>query len=306
MYLLHDEPMTVAEVQELDDSYAELVASCMNHPNKSVRVVAEGAKTDINESGGNLPTRLEVVAERVLERPGQAGRMEKNNLGSEAEPSQKNQVRITKTPISDSEPRQKSPSSDSEPSEKPNKTDRVRIPNQGQYSTVLSTNTSTVRTVRNGDQTIELHWPDVLRLPDSDEREILNALTGLTPGVQQMVLDEAASRIAGGGIRNHGGYVLSIIRKAKAGNFKLWAATPRVDATEISYFCSSGTKQSNQHKPAQGSPLYLNDHAAINSNDAIPPPVESSTAELRRGEQVASEVAKQCLDQIRRGIGRLG
>lgn len=298
MYLLNDEPVSVAEVVEIDASYFDLVATSMTHPNKSVRLVAEGAKDDVEESEGHLPTRLEIIAARMAEKSGIPDRREQRSLlkqesepgetslvrniaplSSESELGLKHPVRNAETRSSESELGQKQPSSESEPGGKPTKTDTVRNPNYAQYSTVLSTNTSTVRTVRHGDRVSELHWPAVIKLSDSEDREILNALAGLTPEVQQMVLDEAASRIAGGSIRSHSGYLFSIIGKAKAGTFKLWAANPRPDLivatgnTSMTSSCAPGAQQ--QH----------------NKN---------------RGLQTTPEVARRCLDQLKAITRRSG
>ncbi|MCL2872302.1 MAG: STY4528 family pathogenicity island replication protein [Betaproteobacteria bacterium] len=335
MYMLHDEPLSVAEVLEMDASYPDLVTASINHPNKSVRVVAEGANRDIDGSEGTLPSRLDVIAERLSESLRPSASMEQFHLGkqesergdktlvridatpgSESELGQKSTILAVETPSSASELGQKSPSSESEPSEKPTKNVTVRNPNQAQYSTVLSTNTSTVRTVLYGSQSIELRWPNALRFSESEEREILNALTGLSPDVQQMVIDEAASRIAGGGIRSPSGYTLSIISKAKRGDFKIWAANKGqinsfvhpVDKKNNEVFISTGAtpRENNdigknvplehfpqKHNNGQGSPPYLN-----GARPPIPPVVATATGEPR-GPKVISEVMRLHLDRIR-------
>jgi hypothetical protein len=314
VYLVHEEPVTIAETGEFDQSYQALVSASLSHPNKSVRLCAEGAASDVDASDGHIPTRLEAIAKRVSERlKKKPGKLEQYRpwKSVETEPGSKTLGSVSelgeKLLSSDSELRQKSLGSDSEPSKKPTKTDRVRNPNQVQYSTVLSTNTSTVRTVLDGDGTFELHWPTVLRLSETEDREILNALAGLTPEVQQMVLDEAASRIAGGKIRSHSGYLFSIISKAKAGTFKLWAASPRQegyppDTSDMTALCSTGTQ--HQHTglfsnavshSKQGSPPYL--------NGASPP---TEIVSEPRGPKPTSEVARRCLEEIRaraRGTG---
>jgi hypothetical protein len=331
LYLIHEEPVTVAETCEVDEEYTDLVSASLTHPNKSVRLCAEGAASDVEASDGHIPTRLEVIAHLVAERRkkkptklehhrpwksvetepgsktlGSVSELGKNLLGSDSELRQKSLG-------SKSELRKKSLGSNSEPSKKPTKTDRVRIPNQVQYSTVLSTNTSTVRTVLFGGGTIELHWPTVLRLSETEEREILNALAGLTPDVQQQVLDEAASRIAGGKIRRHSGYLFSIISKAKTGTFKLWAASQR-ECGYANTLYPVGTAQTNKivasgndfiqnastlpSSPKQGSPPHPN-----GAGPASPP---TATATEPRGPKPTSEVARRCLDEIRaraRGTG---
>lgn len=305
LYIVYDEPVTVAETSELDAEYAKFVAACLSHPNKSVRLVAAGAMDDIETSDGRLPTRLEVIASRVAERSRRnQNQVDRHRIpvSSESEPRQK--------PLGlESEPGQKSlssesvlgvrnPSSESEPGDKPTKTDRVRNPNQAQYSTVLSTNTSTKRTVLYDGQDFDLYWPNAVRLTETENREILKALSGLSPDVQQMVLDEAGSRIAAGGIRNHNGYLFSLVSKAKAGTFKLWAASQRLESvptgdSHVSTgdgYCASGTQQ--QHKPNQGAPPVIN---------GVGPPAVSSEP---RGPRPVSDTVRRLQEEIRASISR--
>lgn len=278
MYLLNDEPISIEETLEFDREFIEFTTICLSHNNKAIRIAAECTKQDIESAAGYFPTRLEIMNERMN------GIGQKHDLvlkklfptsivdntkqleapGSELEPCEKEpsfDLELgKKQPSSNSglsqnlpgfnlEPSQNSPSSNLEPGEKPTKTDTVpnrNSANQYSTSTVLSTfNKSTVLYRTNSE------WPVNIILTDKDRAQIAKNLTTLPPDIQRMVLNEASARIKAGNIRNHAGYLYSLINRAKDGKFKLWAGTPTETQGMTKTNCATGAvcQQHNQNAP---------------------------------------------------------
>ena len=73
LYVLHDEPLTPFEAMQLDADYLALVSQSLGHSAKAVQVVGLNTLQEIADdpmlSGRTLPSRLQVLAERLAEPP---------------------------------------------------------------------------------------------------------------------------------------------------------------------------------------------------------------------------------------------
>src|SRR3989344_1053080 len=71
LYVLHDEPLTPFEAMQLDPDYLGLVSQALTHAAKAVQVVGLNTLKEIAEdpllSGRTLPTRLQVLAQRLAQ-----------------------------------------------------------------------------------------------------------------------------------------------------------------------------------------------------------------------------------------------
>ncbi|HGX3469026.1 TPA: hypothetical protein ACNH48_006770, partial [Pseudomonas aeruginosa] len=71
LYVLHDEPLTPFEAMQLDADYLALVSQSLGHSAKAVQVVGLNTLQEIADdpmlSGRTLPSRLQVLAERLAD-----------------------------------------------------------------------------------------------------------------------------------------------------------------------------------------------------------------------------------------------
>ena len=220
VYVLHDEPLTPFEAMQLDPDYLELVGQSLNHAAKAVRIVGVHTLQEIAEdpllSGRRLPTRLQVLAERLEGQgmdPAQCYPQEEADHDSEDGEN---------TPLRNGE----APSSESEAGVKPAPDHAIRNPKQD--STVRIGSINEVRTVPRAKvrpPTLSgLSLPDrFTRLKEAQQAGATVALQQVDEALRQAVLDEWAARCDGTSIRSPAGYLFGIIQKAIRGEFKAWA-----------------------------------------------------------------------------------
>lgn len=221
IYLLHDEPVSIAEAVLLDSGYLELMGECVGHPNKSIRDVAahvfEELAADPYLRENALPSHLEKLQQRMMgqewtnTRVAQAGASESELSDFESVLSE-----------SESELREKAPvrnhadlSSDSELSRKPCFVSPVRNPNSSSTSTHTDVCKNTVPRARE-----DLRLPEqFLQLASEQRRNVMVALGTIELGLQQKVLDQWVLRCVGAEVRNPAGYLFGMIQKAQRGEF---------------------------------------------------------------------------------------
>lgn len=63
------------------------------------------------------------------------------------------------------------------------------------------------------------NWPPEIPLTNPEKQLVLQAMQNLPPPLRQDVLDDAAQRVARGGIQNPLAYLLAMLRKAQGGEF---------------------------------------------------------------------------------------
>lgn len=214
VYLLHDEPVSIAEAVLLDCGYLDLVNEGLGHTNKSVRDVAahvvQELHTDPFLREHTLPSHLERMQQRLTQQSwakslvGLEQASDSELSENESELSERASVR-----------NRGEPSSDSELSRKPDVLSPVRNPNSSSTSTNTNVCKNTVPQVRDG-----LRLPEQFLLLAADQRRnAMIALGAIGPGLQQQVLDQWAARCASAEVRNPAGYLFGMIQKASRGEF---------------------------------------------------------------------------------------
>jgi hypothetical protein len=197
LYVLHDEPLSPFEAMQLDPDYLGLVSQALTHAAKAVQVVGMNTLREIAEdpllSGRTLPTRLQVLAQRMARHgwttPGypQKGADHESEEGQEAAPD-----------------------------------GSLRIPKEDR--TVRNDRINEVRTVPRARALQNLRLPErFLRLKDEQQAGALVALQQVDEAQRQAVFDEWAARCHNSAVRNPAGYLFGIIQKAIRGEFKAWA-----------------------------------------------------------------------------------
>ncbi|MFK1437600.1 STY4528 family pathogenicity island replication protein [Pseudomonas aeruginosa] len=242
LYVLHDEPLTPYEAMQLDPDYFGLVSQALGHSSRSVQLVGLNTLREIAEdpllNGRTLPTRLQVLAQRlgqteaVLDSYPQPGELHE----SEAGPG--HPLRNAATPTSDSEAGRKSSNDDA-----------LRIPKQDR--TVRKDRIKEVRTVR--PVRLGLTLPQrFLQLQEEQQAGAMVALQQVEEELRQPILDEWSARCRGSAVRNPAGYLFGLIQRAIHGQFKPWASQEK----------SADAPAAPPAEPVPASPEVVRQHIA--------------------------------------------
>ncbi len=216
LYVLHDEPLTPFEAMQLDPDYLGLVNQALTHAAKAVQIVGVQTLKEIAEdpmlSGRTLPTRLQVLAQRMATGECAAGSYPQEAVDHESEEGSPALLRNADAP-----------SSDSEAGLKPAPDGSLRNPKQDR--TVRIQSHSEVRTVpRARGLEDSLRLPQrFLALKDEQQSGALVALQQVDESQRQAVLGEWDARCRNSAVRNPAGSLYGIIQKAIRGEFKAWA-----------------------------------------------------------------------------------
>lgn len=222
LYVLHDEPLTPYEAMQLDPEYLGLVSHSLDHASKAIRQVGYYAIRELAEdpllSGRPLPTRLQVLAQRMAQSRVEAG----NVLPQEADKHEPDEP--LESPLRNCG----SPSSDSEVGGKSRQTGPLRHPKQDRTAVLSTRIKRSVRTEPYARAHQDLRLPErFLALKDEQQAGALVALQQVEAELRQAVLDEWAARCRGNDVRKPAGYLFGIIQKAIRGEFKAWAGQGR-------------------------------------------------------------------------------
>lgn len=214
LYVLHDEPLTPYEAMQLDPDYLGLVSQALGHSSRAVQLVGLHTLKEIAEdpmlSGRTLPTRLQVIAQRLGQAKAALGSYPQSRDVHESEAGSGSPLRNSTTPTSDSEARRK-PSNDG----------TLRNPKQDR--TVRKDCIKEVRTVRPVRH--DLKVPQRFsQLKDEQQAGAMVALQQVDEDLRQLILDEWAARCQGSVVRNPAGYLFGLIQRAIHGQFKPWAS----------------------------------------------------------------------------------
>lgn len=224
LYVLHDEPLSPFEAIQLDVEYLDLIGRALTHASKAIRSVGyhvlEELTTDSLLSGCVLPTRLQIITQRLTQ---QGLHDNTDDTIDDAAPQ------APSYPQHDSEDGDTSllripeaRPSDSEHGRKPAPEARLRNPNADR----------TVRIKPSSDVLTPVpRARDALRLPArfatlraEQQNGALAALQQVDPSLRQAVLDEWQARLESHGVRKPAGYLFGIIGKALRGEFQAWCA----------------------------------------------------------------------------------
>src|SRR5574343_1449678 len=215
LYVLHDEPLTPFEAMQLDPDYLGLVSQALTHAAKAVQIVGMNTLREIAEdpmlNGRTLPTRLQVLAQRMARNKWADASYPQAPVDHESEEGQDGLLRNFEGPSSESEAGLKSAPDGSLRNPKEDRTVRMDRINQ-------------VRTVPRVKALQHLCLPEhLLRLKDEQQSGALVALQQVDESLWQAVLDEWDARCRNSAVRNPAGYLFGIIQKAIRGEFKAWA-----------------------------------------------------------------------------------
>lgn len=215
LYVLHDEPLSPFEAMQLDPDYLGLVSQALTHAAKAVQVVGMNTLREIAEdpllSGRTLPTRLQVLAQRMARHGWTTPGYPQEGADHESEEGQEALLRNGARP-----------SSESEAGPKPAPDGALRNPKQDR--TVRSSRIDEVRTTAQARALGDLQWPKRFTdLKAEQQAGVRMALQQVDAALRQAVLDEWAARCGKHGIRNPAGYLFGIIQRAMRGEFNAWA-----------------------------------------------------------------------------------
>ena len=215
LYVLHDEPLTPFEAMQLDPDYLGLVSQALTHAAKAVQIVGMNTLREIAEdpmlNGRTLPTRLQVLAQRMARNKWADASYPQAPVDHESEEGQDGLLRNFEGPSSESEDGLKSAPDGSLRNPKEDRTVRMDRINQ-------------VRTVPRAKALQHLRLPErLLRLKDEQQSGAMVALQQVDESLRQAVLDEWDARCRNSAVRNPAGYLFGIIQKAIRGEFKAWA-----------------------------------------------------------------------------------
>ncbi|WP_025809831.1 STY4528 family pathogenicity island replication protein [Pseudomonas chlororaphis] len=212
LYVLHDEPLTPYEAMQLDPDYLGLVSQALAHSAKAVQLVGLNTLKEISEdpllSGRTLPTRLQVLAQRLGQTDVCLGSYPQSEAQHDSEAGPDHPLRNAAAPTSDSEAGRKSCNHGD-----------LRIPKQDR--TVRKESIKEVRTVH----AIQLRLPESFaQLKAEQQAGTMVALQQVDEDLRQPILDEWAARCRGNAVRNPAGYLFGLIQRAIHGQFKPWAS----------------------------------------------------------------------------------
>src|SRR5574343_357532 len=194
LYVLHDEPLTPFEAVQIVG---------MN----TLREIAE----DPMLNGRTLPTRLQVLAQRMARNKWADASYPQVPVDHESEEGQDGLLRNFEGPSSESEAGLKSAPDGSLRNPKEDRTVRMDRINQ-------------VRTVPRAKALQHLRLPErLLRLKDEQQSGAMVALQQVDESLRQAVLDEWDARCRNSAVRNPAGYLFGSIQKAIRGEVKAWA-----------------------------------------------------------------------------------
>ena len=222
LYVLHDEPLTPFEAIQFDPDYLGLVSQALNHAARAVQIVGLNTLREVAEdpllNGRTLPTRLQVLAQRMARNEWADASYPQQPVDQESEEGEDGLLRNGNRPSSDFEAGAKRPPDDALRNPKEDRTVRMDRVNQ-------------VRTVPRAKAMQHLRLPErLLRLKDEQQSGAMVALQQVEASLRQAVLDEWDTRCRNGAVRNPAGYLFGIIQKAIRGEFTAWAgdngATP--------------------------------------------------------------------------------
>ena len=207
VYLLHDEPLSLYERLHTDVEYLTLLSTAIYHSSKAIQTVAEYTlnefANDASLAGKKLPTRLEVLTEKIRQIRG-----EELSTASESEAGKNSLAEDQKQPNSEAETKGKA-------------CDSNLLRNPKYISSSKNKKILLLQKLRNS---LKLP-PSFTELSLAQQDSGLLALSTLEPCQQQQVLDEWQRRCEHGSIHNPAAYLFGIVQKALQGELNLLRTT---------------------------------------------------------------------------------
>jgi len=260
VYILHDEPLALEEVLQIDANYVEYAANCIEHNDKGVRMLAAQALMELTQVQDRLPSRLQTLVTRLSEQR----RNKPYQMSHEAtlNPYQKPTHSPSSAPTSAAEAgteegknSPKNPSSATEESKKPPTSDPTSAAEAGikpsqsgllpqrkqalepvqSFSTVCKNkHTELVRTKAKAAEEKTGHrenfsvppesipWPQALSaaINENDRRSLQWELVAFAPDLVRELLETTANGWQNGKIKTPAAYLRGLIKLVQKGQFK--------------------------------------------------------------------------------------
>jgi hypothetical protein len=256
IYLLHDEPVSVAEAMLLDRSYLELVGNSLEHASKSICQVAaytlEEFARDPDVRDQRIPSRLDIMGDRISRQRGNkltarsGAQLQKSELGSsDSELGQQQSELSGISPVRNFSGQ----SSESELIRKQGLSSPVRNPNSSSTCTNTKTDVCKSFVPRAGAKAD--YPPRFQALPPDQQRKAVLAMASIADELREEVLAQWAARPESA-MRNPFGYLLCMIEKARNGEFNLMTQ-PRSVATAAKTIAKPAQPPPMPHCPTDAS-----------------------------------------------------
>lgn len=214
LYRVNERALSFHEAFALDDSLAELMATCISHENKQIKHLAEHILATSEESPERLPIAIRDQHNKDDDPPPSASSRKRPRVNRTSTPSTSaNRSSVTQQT--------------KETRQIPQEQDRT-------YKPYLYKKERTYRahTREESDSpSAPLALPPCLANAKADQqRDALMALKRLPSHHRQDVLDELQARSQNGTVRNVVAYFFALVKRVSAGEFRLWAGRKKQHA----------------------------------------------------------------------------
>jgi len=262
VYILHDEPLTLEEVLQIDANYVEYAANCIENSDKGVRILATQALMELTQVQDRLPSRIQTLVARLSEqlrnKPYQMSHeVTLNPYQKPTHPPSSAPTSAEEEGMEEGKNRHKNPSSAAEEGEKvpasaptsaaeaggkPSQSGLLPQRKQAletvqSFSTVCKNiQTEFVRTKakavpdktdnrENFLSTEPIACPEVLSaaINENDWRSLGRELVLFAPDLVRELLETTATGWQNGKVQNPAGYLRGLIKRAENGQFKSMA-----------------------------------------------------------------------------------
>lgn len=238
IYALHDEPLTVADAENFDPTYWDLLETCLKHNKKSLKLTAEQIISDIksDETLRHRQKRVDMIESRLKfsidtdkvfsDKAESTSSSKQNPPSSNLELGQKSVITGKNSPSSNlelGEKTEKTPSSEFELGVKSSLEPSSNFDMQSQVidSSAVRNSNSYVRNNVSNTKYVYVEIPQMIleKIRDSDVDKIKQQLHQLNSETQQCIIDNIGSNL--NKINNITGYFYSMLQKGRNGTLNL-------------------------------------------------------------------------------------
>ena len=253
VYVINNEPLTVLDAEAVSDNYISFVQKCRKHKDNIVKTVADKIMEELvnDKQMHYLLSRLNLEQERMEHRKNSRIQLHKNNneqtvTTKEIEQATNNVAeKIQRAPDTFNsslrelgEEMLSSLMELSKNTEFPNGTKQNKnakslildlVPSGNSYSTVSTDiySNSTVNT-----DTVNKYDLSLFKLNEDDKQKIIQNLNKLDHNLADKLIQTARNKVMRGEVRNPSGYLYTLVKRALAGEFKLYSDTNKTNTTQ--------------------------------------------------------------------------
>ncbi|MFC1040817.1 STY4528 family pathogenicity island replication protein [Pasteurella multocida] len=242
VYVMNDEPLSMMDCLQLNEDYLRLLEKSVKHSDPLIRDVAAAIICEILEQKSlfHFVSHLDVIRERYQQlkdgfKVPQAIMPLNANLAEAVEITQEkllsSNMELSQENRELSQKIDKSLSSNMELSPEKDAKSLIlgSVPKWNSVDSQYSTSTNNIKYSTGTDLSEDVSKQlGNLSLTRLELDTVHRALTDLTPEMREAVLFEAQQRIAEGNVKKPLGYLMSLIRRAKSGEFKPYLITKSV------------------------------------------------------------------------------